>query len=76
MQAPLFLFLVPYLNQFFAVEHLSAVKYIILGANLVLSLKKLVPELHILNGAIWNEFSGQHQHQSTIFNSQFALLWC
>ena len=28
------------------------------------------------NDAIWDEISKQHQHQSTIFNTQYALFWC
>ena len=51
------------------------------GANLASKFKKLMPEPHApFSGAIWDEFSEQHYHQSikksTKFDDQLALFWC
>ena len=44
---------------------------IIFGVNL--AFLKIVGVTALSNGAIWDEFSEEHKHQSTIFNAQFAL---
>ena len=69
MPAPLFLYLVPYLHQFSTV---NAENEVLFSGNLVQNYIIFVAGTAPSIGAIWDEFSKQHQYQSTIFNAQFA----